>query len=162
MNNQLLKRKGREKMKLGIIIICHNNENEIDKDFYFKYSNKIKELEICLVNNESNDNTNEILKVINEQCERVSVVNVKKKKSDISAVKAGARYMFNQFNIEHLGYVTCSNSTDMKVLIEAIKQNLLVLINLNIALINQSEIKPTKFQRLFSITDYLSRINAVN
>ena len=43
-------------MKLGIIIICHNNENDIDIDHCVKYLNKVKDIEICLVNNNSKDN----------------------------------------------------------------------------------------------------------
>ena len=90
-------------MKLGIIIICHNNENDINIDNCVKYLNKVKDIEICLVNNNSKDNTYNVLKEIKEYCNHVSLVDIKKFKSDNSAVKAGARFMSSQFNLKYLG-----------------------------------------------------------
>jgi len=98
-------------MKIGLIIVFRNNENEIDTKFIVDYSNKIKHIELCFVNNESNDNTYKLLKEIKNKCHNISLVNIKKFKSHNTAVRAGARYMFNEFRLDHLGYV---NVNDLK------------------------------------------------
>lgn len=145
-------------MKLGLIIICQNNEKDINKDYYVMQLNKVNDLKICLVNNNCKDNIHKVLIQIQEQCDNISVINIKKIKSDISAVRAGARYMFNQFNLDHIGYVLNLNNFNIKELIEAIRDNKDAIINFNINALDKTEIRLTKFQRLFSIIDYLKRL----
>ncbi len=145
-------------MKLGIIIICHNNENDIDRDFFINHSNKEKNLEICLVNNDSKDNTSDLINMIKENCNNVSVVNVKKHKSDTLAVRAGARYMFNRFNLRHLGYVTNLNNYEMNCLFETISNNQEAILNYNLRILSKKQTRQTLFQSLFSVTDYLKKL----
>lgn len=145
-------------MKLGIIIICYNNAKDFDIDFFINYSNKLKNLEICLVNNDSKDNTYDLIKMIKEQCKNVSVVNIKKHKSDTSAVRAGARFMFNHFNIKHLGYIINLNKYEINSLIQTISNNQNAILNYNLSVLNMKETRQTLFQSLFSVTDYLSKL----
>jgi glycosyltransferase involved in cell wall biosynthesis len=152
-------------MKLGIIIICYNNENDIDINHCTKYLNKIKNIEICLVNNHSKDNTYHILKEIKEYCVNVSIVNIKKVKSDSSAVKAGARFMSNQFNLKHLGFVNMNivdKYKDLSILIKDIRDNQVDLLRYNQSLFNKKEVKLTMFQSLFPVIDYLEKTNMKN
>lgn len=152
-------------MKLGIIIICHNNENDIDICNCVKYLNKVKNMEICLVNNNSTDNTHEVLREIKEYCKNVSIVNIKKKKSDSSAVKAGARFMTSQFNIKHLGYINTSmikKYQNLSLLIKTIRDNQMDILEYNKRISDEKTMKPTMFQSLFSVVDYLAKINAKN
>jgi hypothetical protein len=153
-------------MKIGIIIIFHNNEGDIDSNFLITHFLKAKNLEMCLVNNDSGDNTYKILKEIKEVCENVSLVNIKKFKSDSSAVRAGARYMFNQFDLNHLGYFFTNNlnikSQALNVLIKAISENQKDIIKYNLTVLNEQETKPTMFQSLFSVIDYLKKIKIEN
>ena len=89
-------------MKIGIIIIFYNNENDIDKDLFSKQIKKTQNIKFCLVNNCSKDKTYQILKEIKEECDSiVSIVNVKKIGSETSAKRAGARYMINQFELKY-------------------------------------------------------------
>jgi len=95
-------------MKTGIIIIFHNYAEEIDKDFFKEHISKADDVEICLVNNNSNDSTYQLLKEIGEKCKNVSVVNINKFKTDNSAIRAGVRYLVNQFNLREIGYIDTS------------------------------------------------------
>jgi glycosyltransferase involved in cell wall biosynthesis len=152
-------------MKTGIIIICYNNEIEIDTDHCVKYLNNVKDIEFCLVNNKSEDNTYDLLKEISETCKNVSVVNVNKHKTDISAVRAGARFMFNQFNLKYLGFINTnmiSKYEDLSMLIKAIRDNQVDISKYNQSVLNEKGIKLTMFQSLFPVMDYLAKNNVKN
>ena len=150
-------------MKIGMIIIFRNNEEEIDTDFIIKQSNEAKNLELCLVNNDSKDSTYEVLKEIKEACTNVSVVNIKRMKSDTSAVRAGARYMFNQLDLKHIGYLTTSSLKDkchtLDTLIKVVNENQSELLKYDIKVRKNLEVKQTLFQSLFSVVEYLIKIN---
>lgn len=153
-------------MKIGIIINFHNNEKDIDPNVFIKQFIKTSHLQFCLVNNASKDNTFELLNEIKNKCCNVSVVNVKKFKSDISAIRAGARYMSSQFDLNHLGYVSINllniSHHGLKGLIEAISENQQHLLKFNIQELNNRKIKLSLFQSLFSIVDYLKKIKVEN
>ena len=151
-------------MKIGIIIIFHNNERDIDSNFFIGHFNKADNIEMCLVNNDSRDNTYQILKEIKKECKNVSVVNIRKFKSDLSAVRAGARYLFNQFDLNHIGYVSVNMLNthqfhDLNDLIKAISENQDVILRYSIKVLEKQETKQTLFQSLFSVIDYLKKIN---
>jgi hypothetical protein len=153
-------------MKIGMIIIFRNNEEEIDTDFIIKQSNDAKNLEMCLVNNDSKDSTYEVLKEIKEACTNVSVVNIKKVKSDDSAIRAGARYMFNQLDLQHIGYLTTSSLQDKcntpYTIIKVVSENQSEILKYNIQVRNNREVKQTLFKNLFSIIEYLKKIEQGN
>tara|TARA_R110002049_G_scaffold133385_1_gene292832 strand:+ start:11 stop:496 length:486 start_codon:yes stop_codon:yes gene_type:complete len=150
-------------MKTGIIIIFHNNEKEMDTDYFIEQIQQTRNLELCLVNNDSKDNTYGLLRDVKDECDNVSVVNVRKFKSDMAAVKAGARYMFSEFDLKHLGYVS-TNMLNIKyhglnVLIEVITENQDAILNYKIKTLKK---KQTLFQSLFSLLDYLKKIRENN
>jgi glycosyltransferase involved in cell wall biosynthesis len=152
-------------MKLGIIIICYNNENDIDISLCIKHLNKVKDIEICFVNNNSKDNTYDILKEVKERCKNVSIVDVKKFKSDNSAVKAGARFMSSQFNLKYLGFINTNviiEYENLCRLIEAIGENQVDISKYDKSKLNKKGIKLTMFQSLFPVMDYLAEINVEN
>lgn len=149
-------------MKTGIIIICYNNEYVIDKELCIKYINDVKNIEFCLVNNNSQDNTYDILKDISESCKNVSIVNINKYKSSKSAIRAGARFMFNHYNIKYLGFITTntfSNYDNLSLLIKTIQENQLDISNYNQPIFNTKEIRLTLFKSLFPVMDYLAKNN---
>lgn len=154
-------------MKIGIIIVFHNDEINIDTCFFIEHLNNAKNAEICLVNNASRDNTHNILKEIKElSLTKVSIVDIKKFKSDIAAVRSGARFMFNQFDLNHIGYVSTDLLNNKKYsingLIKHISENQDVILNYNIKVIERKEIKQTLFQSVFSIIDYLEKLKINN
>ncbi len=145
-------------MKTGIIIVCHNNQYNIDKDRCIKYINNTKDVKFCLVNNHSNDNTYELLKDISEKCKNVSVVNIKKYKSSKSAVKAGARFMFNEYNLKQLGFITTSHFIkyeNLGLLIKFIQEHQTDISRYTEQIQPVKETKLTLFQSLFPVMDYL-------
>ena len=153
-------------MKTGIIIIFHNNEKEINTSFFIEKIISTSNLKLCFVDNDSKDNTSVLLNQIKETCQDVSVVNIKKFKSDMSAVRAGARYMSNQFDLSHLGYVS-ANMLNTKYhglngLINAISENQEHLAKFNMDDLKKRKIKVSLFQSLFSIIDYLKKIKVEN
>ena len=151
-----------KKMKLGIIIICYNNENDIDIGSCIKYLNKVKDIEICLVNNNSKDNTYNVLKEIKEYCNHVSLVDIKKFKSDNSAVKAGARFMSSQFNLKYLGFINTNAIREYEnlcLLIKAIGDSQVDISKYNQSDLNKKGIKLTMFQSLFPVMDYLAKMD---
>lgn len=152
-------------MKIGIIIICYNNENDIDIDQCAKYLNELKDIEICLVNNDSKDNTYNLLEELKEHCVNVSILDIKRFKSDNSAVRAGARFMSNQFSLKYLGYVN-SNSLfkyhSIVLLFKAIRDNQVDILNYNQSFLNKKGIRLTMFQSLFPVMDYLEKMNIEN
>ena len=148
-------------MKLGIIIICKNNENDIDVNLCTRYLKTVIDTKFCLVNNSSEDKTHALLERIKDRSQNVSVVNIKKMKSDNSAVKAGARFMFNQFTLDHIGFVnanTINNYEDLSLLIKTIRAHRAEIINYHQEVLNTKAVKLTQFQSLFPVIDYLEQM----
>ena len=154
-------------MKTGIIIIFHNNEKHIDTDVFINQFRQSQDIQFCLVNNASKDNTLEVLQEIKDaKLPNVSVVDIRKFKSDVSAVRAGARFMFSQFNLKHLGYVS-TNLLNIKYqglngLVRAISENHEVIVDYNVENLKERGIKLTLFQSLFSVVEYLKKLNVKN
>ncbi len=150
-------------MKTGIIIICYNNELDIDMNLCIKLINDVKNIELCFVNNNSQDNTYDLLKDISDACENVSLVNINKHKTDISAVRAGARFMFNQFNLKYLGFFTSDRVIkyeNLCLLIKDIQDNQVDISNYNESILNKKGTKLTLFKSLFPVMDYLEKRNS--
>ncbi|MFT5243704.1 MAG: hypothetical protein ACJA1H_001382 [Glaciecola sp.] len=149
-------------MKTAIIITFHNYEKEININAFINYCNKVKSIEFCFVNNDSKDNTNSLLKEVKEQCDNVSVVNIKKFKSDMSAVRSGARYMFNQFKLNHLGYVNTNSlnkqNHGLSVVMRAISKHQEAIIEYDKEILKKHNRKKTLFQKLFSVSEYLLKL----
>ncbi|XMO86448.1 glycosyltransferase [Algibacter sp. AS12] len=153
-------------IRIGIIIVCHNIENNINTDLFVKHLNKAKNIEFCFVNNASKDNTHQILKDIKEISKKnFSILDVKRYKSDNSAVRSGSRYMFSQFNLNHIGYVSTNFLNKKKYsicgLIKHIRTNQDYILEYNKQLKEDSVMKQTMFQSVFSITEYLEKSKAL-
>ena len=152
-------------MKLGIIVICLNNEKNMDVILCVKYLNKLKDIEICLVNNSSKDNTYELLKEIRDRCKNVSIVDIKKIKSDSSAVKAGMRFMSSQFNLKYVGFVHSKSTAgyeSFSLLLKEIVHSQTEISNYNHSILSSKGSKLTMFQSLFPVVDFLDRMQIKN
>lgn len=150
-------------MKIGVIVVFHNNEKDIDSGLFIEHLSEAKNLELCLVNNASRDKTYELLKEIKEMCfKNVSLVDIKKFKSDDSAVRSGARFMFNQFDLKHVGFVNTNQINDkidtVSNLIKMVSENQDVILKYNCDVIKLKGIKQTLFQSVFSIVEYLEKL----
>ena len=96
-------------MKIGIIIIFKNLEHTIQRKELEELVNHFDDIQFCLVNNASKDETYEVLKLIKESCEHCSIVNVKISKSDLMAIRAGARYLQSRYNLKFLYYLNAND-----------------------------------------------------
>lgn len=92
-------------MKIGIVIMFHNNEKNINKTIFIEELNRLQNVEICFVNNDSKDKTFNKLKDIEETCANVSIINIKKYQQIKPAIRAGVRYLSNTFNITNIVYI---------------------------------------------------------
>lgn len=145
-------------MKLGIIIVCQNNENELNERFYRSYVAQLQEIEVCLVNNNSSDATFDMLNSLSDDCPNVSVVHMKKSKPSLAAVRAGARYMYNEFNLKHVGYVLNFKKMNMQIFFETVYQNKEHILLYNLQLQNSGNSRKSLIRALFSIDDYLEKL----
>jgi hypothetical protein len=146
-------------MKLGIIIIFHNNEEIIDKDFFISHLNEAKNIEFCFVNNASFDKTYQFLKEIKEDCSCVSLVDIKKYTTESIAIKAGARFLFNEFDLNHIGYVGANSQNkeqfNLIEMLKAISANKDFILDYDIKMIESQKIKKSIMNRIFSVIEYL-------
>lgn len=146
-------------MKLGIIIIFHDNEDIIDTDFFISHLNQVKNIEFCLVNNASSDKTYQLLKEIKEDCSCVSLVDIKKYTTESIAVKAGARFLFNVYELNHTGYVITSprnkEQFSLNDLLKAISANKDFILDYDIKIIERLKTKKSIMNRIFSVIEYL-------
>lgn len=141
-------------MKIGIIIIFEDTQKDMDKYFLVKILKHTSKIEFCLVNHSSNEQISKLLKDIkNESIPNVSIVDIKKYKSENFAIRAGTRYLHNNFELEYIGYINFdslnNNDKNLKDLIKIISENE----------IKSHEKKPKKqplFKNIFSVIDYLN------
>jgi len=114
-------------MKLGIIIIFRNNADKISIDTISNNLKPVSDLVLCLVDNQSKDDTLEKLKEIRENSINVEVVEIKKQSTLEAAKKAGARFMFNTYNLKHIGFIDVNtietNTLDVNSVIELVCQS---------------------------------------
>lgn len=142
----------------------HNNEAQIDKDFLIEQINALQTIELCFVDNDSKDQTLSLLQDIKDLCaSQVSIVEIKKNTSDDAAKRAGARYMFNQFNLKHIGFVSVTElhqkGFQLNTLIKNLSQNKTALIDFNKKNIGAQDTKQSFFKSIFSLIDYLKNTN---
>lgn len=150
-------------MNTAIIITFHNYESQIDIEAFIEYSKMISNLRLCLVNNSSSDDTFEKLSIIEKSCDNVSTVNIKRFKSDLSAVRAGARFMMNKFNTAQFGFINTNllnaQKNELSELIRLIHYYQKELIEINTILMNSSnQVVANLSKNQFSLVDYLKKL----
>lgn len=148
-------------MKLGIIIIFRNNANKIDIGAISKSLKPVSDLVLCLVDNQSKDVTLEKLKEIRENSSNVEVVEIKKQSALEAAKKAGARFMFNTYNLKHLGFIDVNaietNTIDINIIIELVCRSQGSILDFNKKLKRQTQVRQTFFKSIFSVLDFLKQ-----
>ncbi len=150
-------------MRIGVIMIFHNNENDIDKQLFSSLISKAKLTPLCFVNNGSKDNTLKKLKELkNEFNSNLSIVDIKRNKGMELAIKAGARYLFNTVELNQIGYLdmnTFEPFKDFNKLIWGIESNSDLIIQYNIQTISNKTNQRKMFKNIFSVVDYLETLS---
>lgn len=102
-------------MKTGIIIPCYNEEKRLDQDAFVNFIKEHADYHLCFVNDGSKDNTLTVLQSIkNAAPARISIVDVKKNSGKATAVRAGARFLYNLEHIANIGFMDADLSTDFR------------------------------------------------
>jgi len=146
-------------MKVGIIIVFNSIENSSFKEELINTINSLCDVSFCLVNNERNEKTDCYLNDISDRCENTSVINIRRSKSVNSAIRAGARFMFNHYNLKHLGYINDLTSNELIEVIRSFKSNQHKIIDLVVNAQREKVVKQTLFQSLFSVANYIDKLN---
>ncbi|ULC60339.1 glycosyltransferase [Flaviramulus sp. BrNp1-15] len=149
-------------MKIGIIIIFHDNENDIDSNLFNNLFNIKNNTHLCLVNNGSKDDTLERLHAIKDKCETtINIVDIKKNKGKDSAIKAGARYLFNQNDLKLIGYLSWNPSVNFnkfKELIRVVEENKESMVKHNTKTLKNKQFQRAIFKNIFSIVEYFEKL----
>ena len=100
-------------MKTGIIIPCYNEEKRLNVQAFVNFIQTNDDYHLCFVNDGSKDKTLEVLnKIKEERITKVSVIDIKKNSGKATAVRAGARYLFNRQDVDYIGFIDADLSTD--------------------------------------------------
>lgn len=149
-------------MKIGIIIIFFNNEKDINISLFNELFNLKKHTQLCLVNNGSSDGTLEKLQEFKLTYEsNINILDVKRNKGDEAAIKAGARYLFNQNEIKHIGYLNvekCNSVQDLKTLLMALLNHKEDIIQYNLKTLGRHLGQRTLIKNIFSVIDYFTHL----
>ena len=144
-------------MKVGMIIVFNFDDEEILSSNIIEIFKKTTEINFCLVNNNCPNMFGEVLMDIADECENVTVIHIKKRKNNSLAVRAGTRYMSNQFNLKFLGHLVGLHG---EKLIEAIQ----LFVNRYEEIRTQEGkhqsgklIKQAFFQKIFSVPNRMSK-----
>ncbi|WP_157663280.1 hypothetical protein [Polaribacter sp. SA4-12] len=108
-------------MKKGVIIIFGKNDLTISKNLSFK-SSFSKKVKICLVNNGNDTKGLNFLYKLKEssKCD-VSILNLRKEKESMLAVKAGVRFLTNTEDINIFVYANPKNILDKNLIKKILK-----------------------------------------
>ena len=114
-------------MKTGIIIPCYNEEKRLDTDAFLTFIKENSDYHLCFVNDGSKDNTDAVLRGMKSQAPNdITIIDVKKNMGKATAVRAGARYLYNVPSIARVGFMDADLSTDFKDfkdLVKTLKSN---------------------------------------
>lgn len=101
-------------MKIGIIVLFFNNENEITKEYFQEMINKPTSC-FCLVNNASYDKTlHKLVDFKKATYNNITVLDIKRNRGIKAAVKAGVRYLKNQQDFNTIIYFEFSEYNKLK------------------------------------------------
>ena len=144
---------------IGIILIFHNNENSLNFNLIKQILNVATELHFCLVNNGSSDSTLDLLNEVKQNSNnQISVLDIKKYKSDVFALKSAARYLNSIEKIKYYGYLEVENTNSIITLKQLIHSNNQIPIKSNLQhLINPKENRLI-IKKVFLLIDYTNTV----
>lgn len=146
-------------MKVGMIIVFDVHDDKIERFQLVKTFKKAREINFCLVNNNCGDLVNEVLTDISDECDNVTVIHIRKNKSSSVAVRAGARYINNHFNLKFLGYITDLQGKNLIEAIELFVSHYEEIRTRERQSQSNTLMKQAFFQKIFSISNYYQQMN---
>jgi len=147
-------------MYVGLIVVIRTLKNEAHKLSLTSSINNMNDVKVCLVCNSNDAHVYETLTEIADQCSNTNVVNAKMKKTSSASIRAGARFLQNEFSLKHIGYIAEIDHLEVLTVLEKFIEYQETIIALNKREKNNKNVKPTFYQSLFSISEYLEKIIA--
>jgi len=147
-------------MYVGLIIVFNNFKNEALKGNFMSSLNKLKDVKICLVCNNSSEQVFEILSEIAYKNESITVVNNKRKKSNTISIKSGARSLYSDDNLKYVGYIIGSDNLEILKELEGFVENFQPILEFNQQEIANKKVRQTYYQSLFSVSESIEKINS--
>ena len=119
-------------------------------------------LHLCLVNNGSEDATLDRLEALKEISKlNTVVVDIKQNRGVSNAIKAGARYLFNQNKLKHIGYISVDKLKaiqDLDTILNIIEIHKESIIKLNSDVNKDAQLKRVIFKNVFCILEYINKL----
>lgn len=104
-------------MKIGILIVFRNAATAIEVQQLIELFTNRNKLDICFVNNESNDQTLKLLKEIKEEVNTpIAIIDVKKSRGHNAGIKAGVRYLTSKNDVPYILCLQKFAPNDMELL----------------------------------------------
>lgn len=141
-------------MKTGIIIIFKSRIQDIPRSQFTALFGRAVHIEFCLVHKRNDEAINDFLAGMAEQFPNVSFVSIRNNKMNVSAVRAGARFMHNEFNLRFLGYIIESKKVDLIDVVETFIENAEEITAKYSKELRAKKNKQTFIQRLLSLPEF--------
>ena len=147
-------------MYVGLIVVINTLKSEAHKLSLTSSINNMNDVKVCLVCSSNDVQVYETLTEIADQCSNTNVVNAKMKKTSLASIRAGARFLQNEFSLKYIGYIAELDHIKVLSVLEKFVDYQETIIALNKREKNNKNVKPTFYQSLFSISEYLEKIIA--
>lgn len=150
-------------MKLGVIIIVHNNAENLHKDRIISILNEINKIKFCFVNNASKDESLELLMDIKDESSNVSILDIKKYSTEMTALKAGCRFLKSMSDLNVVGFLNAekikNEQFELNDLLSGIHRNEEYFQDLEL-LMKSNKVKKSNRKLSFSVIEYLNYLNS--
>lgn len=146
-------------MKVGMIIVFDTHDDKLERFQLTETFKKAIGINFCLVNNNCRDIVSEVLTDISDECGNVTVIHMKKNKSSSIAVRAGARYINNHFNLKFVGYIADLRGKKLVEAIELFVRHYEEIITRKEQSQSNTLMKQAFFQKIFSVSNYYKQMN---
>lgn len=146
-------------MKIGIIIVFNTTETAALKDAYIQTFHRATDVQFCLVDNNCNESFCELLMDIADACENVNVIHIKKPKDNVSAARAGARFMNSRHNSKFLGYIEDLNKSEIIKAIDLFIDNKEEIRTQHMKKQSNKLLKQAFFEKMFSVSNYFKHFD---
>lgn len=107
-------------MKVCIIVPCYNEEKRLHSEEFISFSKK-HEIDFLFVNDGSTDKTNDILKNISEQSDKIETLSLPKNEGKAEAVRIGMYTAANTKKYDFVGFIDSDLATPLNELNQFIK-----------------------------------------
>ena len=97
----------------AIIIPCYNEALRLPKDKIIQFAETNKNIQICLVNDGSKDDTWDLLQKMKYECPNLMVINNKKNQGKAETVRKTIFELFQQHQFDYYGYFDADLSTPL-------------------------------------------------